>query len=91
MLQTSLLAFTRLLTRLALPPSFADEVGVCGTIPQRNCGRFSRPSLTLKRAKNANVAEAPPPAAPKRALFASRLELGKKRAVAGWEEIRRRR
>ncbi len=30
--------------RLALPTSFADAVGVCLAIPQRNCGRISRPS-----------------------------------------------
>ena len=30
--------------RMALPTSFADAVGVCLAIPQRNCGRISRPS-----------------------------------------------
>ena len=37
--------------RLALPTSFVDAVEVCLAIPQRNCGRISRPSPVPERWK----------------------------------------
>ncbi len=37
--------------RLALPTPFDGAVEVCDAIPQRNCGRFSRPSPDPQRCK----------------------------------------
>jgi hypothetical protein len=52
-------AFTRALAQIGFVPA-GGRIWVCDALPQRNCGRFARPSLLPEVKKNAGQAYATP-------------------------------